>query len=75
MFCCTTFGQISVEFNGVGGKPFGTFGENINRDAYFGFNLGLFSHVSKIKKNDMTKMSLSLGCNHSCHVRHKSKFI
>jgi RHS repeat-associated protein len=38
-------------------------------------NTGTESHVSKIKKNDMTKMSLSLGCNHSCHVRHKSKFI
>jgi|GEM_PF-5637440 len=47
MFCGTTFSQISVEFNGVGGKPFGTFGGNINRDAYFGLNLGLFYKPNK----------------------------
>ena len=47
MFCDTILSQISVEFNGVGGKPFGTFGENINRDGYFGLNLGLFYKPNK----------------------------
>ncbi len=40
-------GQIFIECNGVAGKPFGTFGENINRDGIFGTNIGLFYGFKK----------------------------
>jgi len=59
LFCGSTFSQISVEFNGVGGKPFGSFGENINRDGYFGINLGLF-----YKPKKFNYLSLGLQFSH-----------
>jgi hypothetical protein len=59
LFCGSTFSQISVEFNGVGGKPFGSFGENINRDGYFGINLGLF-----YKPKMINYLSLGIQFNH-----------
>jgi hypothetical protein len=55
MFFGSVHSQISVEINGVGGKPLGTFGENINRDAYFGLNIGLFY---KPKKNNYLNFGL-----------------
>ncbi|MEZ4909598.1 MAG: hypothetical protein R2774_01925 [Saprospiraceae bacterium] len=47
VFCGSIFSQISIEFNSVGAKPFETFGENINRDGYFGLNFGLFYKPTK----------------------------
>jgi len=40
-------GQITVELNGVAGKPFGIFSDNINRDAFFGINIGVFYTLKK----------------------------
>lgn len=47
LFCGLTYSQISIELNGVSAKPFGTFGENINRDIYFGLHAGLFYKPKK----------------------------
>ncbi len=47
--------QLSVELNGVLGKPFGMFAENINRDAFFGMNLGLFY---TLKEKDYLSLGL-----------------
>lgn len=47
LFCGSVVSQISAEINFVGGKPLGIFGSNINRDAYFGYNFGIFYKLQK----------------------------
>lgn len=51
----TISGQVSMELNGFIGKPLGKFGENINRDAFFGINVGLFY---KPKKTDYVSFGM-----------------